>query len=288
MIKEAFTIVEKNFMKVDILNGVRRIQNIFCEKDIDCFIVYENKQLVGIVTKKELTGAHPNRIIADVMSHKYICINYSTHLWNIKETFDLNKNIHTILVENGHDIIGYITRTTLKAELVSNIDLLTGLYKSQYIFYNAYKFIKNKINTTIIFLDLNNFGHIDKKYGHINGDIILKNVGKILEKNITSDCYLCRYAGDEFAILTSHSVDDSKILSQNIIDIIKSYKFPNNIQVSASIGIVSCKVHNYSNINNILDIINKLVNKASLLSTEAKQDGNNPIITGNLDIDAIA
>ncbi|WP_368488765.1 diguanylate cyclase [Clostridium sp. BJN0013] len=288
MNKKAINIAEKNFMKVDILDGVRRTQNIFCENDIDCFIVYENKKLVGIVTKKELVRAHPNRILADIMSDRYICINCYVHIWRIKETFDLNKNINVILLENEHDIIGYISRTSLNVEFNKHIDLLTGLYKSDYIFYNAHKFIENKQNTTIIFLDLNNFGFIDKKYGHINGDIILKNVGKILKKSIPSDCYLCRYAGDEFAILTPYCIDKSKLICQNILSTINSYKFPNNIQVSASIGIASCNVHNCNKTIDSLNIINKLINTASLLSTKAKQNTNTPIITGNLDIDAIA
>lgn len=288
MNKKAINIAEKNFMKVDILDGVRRIQNIFCEDDIDCFIVYENKDLMGIVTKKELVRAHPNRILADIMSDRYICINCHIHIWNIKEVFDSNKDINIILLENDNDITGYISRTSLNVEFSKHIDLLTGLYKSDYMFYNAHKFIENKQNTTIIFLDLDNFGLIDKKYGHINGDIILKNVGTILKKNIPTDCCLCRYAGDEFAILTPYCINKSKLISQDILNIIDSYEFPNNIRVSASIGIASCDIHNCSKVTDSLDIINKLVNTASLLSTKAKQSTNTPIITGNLDINAIA
>ncbi|WP_333860018.1 GGDEF domain-containing protein [Clostridium sp.] len=275
-------------MKVDILDGVRRIQNIFCEEDIDCFIVYENKKLMGIVTKKELVRAHPNRILADIMSDRFICINSHIHIWHIKEIFDLNEDINVILLENEDDVVGYISRTNLNAEFSKHIDLLTGLYKSDYMFYNAHKFIENKQNATIIFLDLDNFGLIDKKYGHINGDIILKNISTILKNNIPKDCYLCRYAGDEFAVLTPYCINKSKLLSQNILNIIDSYEFPNNIKVSASIGIASCDIHDCGKINNSLDIINKLVNKASLLSTKAKQNTNTAIITGNLDINAIA
>lgn len=288
MNEKAITIVQKNFMKVDILASVKKIQNIFCEDDIDCFIVYENKKLMGIVTRKELVTAHPNRILADVMCNKYICTNCYVHIWRIKEIFDLNKNINIILLEDQHDIVGYISRTSLNIEFNKHIDLLTGLYKNDYIFYNTYKFIENKQNASIIFLDLNNFGLIDKKYGHINGDIILKGIGKILKNNTPSDCYLCRYAGDEFAILTPYCINKNKFISQNILNIIDSYEFPNGISVSASIGIATLDLSNCSKLLNILDIIKELINTASLLSTKAKQSTNTSIITGNLDINAIA
>lgn len=285
--QQVISIINKNFIKVDILNGVKRIHDIFLEKNMECFVVYDNEKLVGVVTTKELVGSHPNRIIADVMSDKYICVDCYSHMWEVKEIFDLNRNIQTMLVVNKNDVIGYITRATLNTELAKQSDLLTGLYKSEYLFYNAYRFIKSGKNTTIIFIDLNNFGYIDKKYGHINGDIILKNVAEVLRKNIDCNSYLCRYAGDEFAILTPYCIDDSKVFAEKIVNSINSYEYPNNIDVSASIGISGCRVHNIK-IENILELINKLVNIASLASTKAKQSVDNSIIVGDADIDAIA
>lgn len=285
--QKVLNIMDKNFMKVDFLSGVRRIQDVFYERDTECFVVYDDERLVGVVTKKELIGAHPNRIIADVMCDKYICIDHCTYIWEIREIFDLNKDIDIALIRDNNKVIGYITRTTLNTELEKHIDLLTGLHKNDYLFYNAYKLIRSEQNTTIIFIDLNNFGYIDKKYGHINGDAILKDVAEVLKKSISSDCYLCRYAGDEFAILTPHPIDDSRVLAEKVIKAISSYEFTNNIPVSASIGITGCRIHN-SKIENTFEIIKKLVNVASLASTKAKQSANNSIIVGDVDIDAIA
>ncbi|WP_097027263.1 diguanylate cyclase [Clostridium peptidivorans] len=287
MMQRVLNVMDKNFMKVDFLNGVRRIQDVFYERNTECFVVYDDEKLAGVVTKKELVRAHPNRIIADVMSDKYICIDYCTYIWEIREIFNLNRDIDIALVRDDNKVIGYITRTTLNAELGKYIDLLTGLHKNDYLFYNAYKLMKSEQNTTIIFIDLNNFGYIDKKYGHINGDAILKDVAEVLKGSISSECYLCRYAGDEFAILTPHPIDDSMVLAEKIINAISSYDFTNNIPVSASIGITSCRIHN-NKIENIFEVIKKLVNVASLASAKAKQSANNSIIIGDVDIDAIA
>jgi len=238
MIETVFKIVDKNFTKVDILSGMRRVHDSFCEKNIECFAAYDNGKLMGVVTKKELVGAHPNRIIADVMSDRYICIKHCSHIWKAKEIFDLNTDIEVLLVEEENEIIGYITRSIINSELGKHIDPLTGLYKRDYLLYRAYKLIANKKNASIIFMDLDNFGYIDKKHGHFNGDIILKDVAALLNRNTNSDSYLCRYGGDEFAILTPYCLDSSKGLAEKILSAIESYQFPTNIKVSASIGLV--------------------------------------------------
>ncbi|MGE5629871.1 MAG: diguanylate cyclase [Caulobacteraceae bacterium] len=287
MIKKSSDIMEKNFTKVDVLTGVRKVQNIFQEEGIECFVAYENKRLAGIITKKELVGAHPNRIIADIMSDKYICVECCMYIWEIKEIFDLNRDIDTILVQDENGVTGYITRTTLNMELGKHTDLLTGLYKNDYLFYNAYKLIRSGEHISIMFIDMDNFGYIDKKYGHINGDAILKKVADILKENAGSESFLCRYAGDEFAIVTSYCISDSRALAEKIINSINSHAFPNDIPVSVSIGITGFTSHNKKT-DNISGLINKMVNIASLSSTKAKQSVNSSIIIGDIDIDAIA
>lgn len=287
MIKKASDIIEKNFMKVDVFSGVRRIQNVFHKEGTECFIAYDNRSLAGVITKKELVGAHPNRIIADSMSCKYICVDHCTFIWEIREIFNLDKDIDIILVEDGNGIIGYITRTILNIELGKHIDLLTGLYKSDYLFYNAYNLIRSGKHISVMFIDMDDFGSIDKKYGHIIGDAILRIVADILKESGGSDSYLCRYAGDEFAMVNSHFVGDSRIIAEKVIKSINSYPFPNDIPVSASIGITGFGAHNKT-IDSISDLITKLVNTASLSSTRAKQNANNAIIIGDLDIDEIA
>lgn len=287
MMQKVLDIIDKNLIIVDILDGTRRIQEFFYKQNVEFFAVYEDKRLVGVVTKRELVGAHPNRIIADVMSDKYLTVDCYTYIWQVKELFDFNKEIDVILVLDENKIIGFVTRTLVNIELAKHVDVLTGLYKSNYIFYNALKLAKYRGCISIIFIDLNNFGYIDKKYGHISGDIILKNVANILKETITSNSYLCRYAGDEFVILTSSCIADSKLLAENLMNAIESFEFLDNIPVSASVGISGCNLSNMD-VENLEDLVNKLINIASLASTKAKNSSENLIIVEDIDLNAIA
>lgn len=46
--------MEKNFYKVNKLKEVKEVKNIFYEKNIECSVVYNNEQLVGILTLRVL------------------------------------------------------------------------------------------------------------------------------------------------------------------------------------------------------------------------------------------
>jgi len=286
MMQEIYKIIDKNFIKVDILDGVKRVIDLFYEKDIECFAVYDRQQIVGVLTKKELISCHPNRIAADAMSDRYRCVNSSTPFWTIKEILDC-QNIDVVFVEEKGEIEGFLTKTAMNIELGKHIDLLTGLYKSDYIFYNSYSLIKKDQEMSAIFIDLNHFGFIDKKYGHIYGDEILKDVAKVLKENIVQDMYLCRFGGDEFVILAPYYIEKCKAFSEKLVDAIEEYEFLDNIPVSISIGIAGCNVHNRK-ISDIHSIVYKLINIASLASTEAKNSSENIIVAGTLDMDAIA
>ena len=235
-------------------------------------LVYKSCELVGIVTEKELITAHPNRIVADIMSNKYVCVKGSTYIWKALEIFNQNNDLEIMIVKDKSEITGFITRTILKIELGKHIDLLTGFYKSDYIFYNAYKLIEENKSISVIFMDLDNFGFINKKYGHINGDKVLKSVASILKKNISAynNIYFCRYAGDEFAILTCYSLNENEALADRIISLVRRNIFSEKILVSISIGIAGCKARNLHEKADILSCIDKLINAASLASTKAK------------------
>jgi len=279
-------LISENFLKVNIFDGVNRILNEFRENNVECFAACENENLVGVITNKELVGINPNRIVADVMTSEYECIDYDAPIWRTKEIFDCNSKINVIFAKKGNKIIGFVSRTILMIEFGKHIDLLTGLYKNDYIFYNAHKLVKwNEIST--IFIDLNNFGQINKIYGHTNGDTILKIIAKILKENISADTYLSRFGGDEFIVLTPWCIDKSKILAEKLINKIEKYNFPNAMPVSVSIGITGCKILN-NKIENIITFLDKTINLASLASTRAKKNNDSSIDMHFINITEIA
>ncbi len=58
-----------------------------------------------------------------------------------------------------------------------------------------------KENLSLVMIDIDNFKVINDKFGHLQGDVILKEVAKILKKDFRETDFVCRYGGEEFAII---------------------------------------------------------------------------------------
>ncbi len=82
-----------------------------------------------------------------------------------------------------------------------DLDFLTGfpIRKSFELSVNTY--LDNPLNRGTMFLmDVDNFLHVNKNYGHIAGDHIICRLADIIRSNIETSAYMCRISGDEFAV----------------------------------------------------------------------------------------
>lgn len=84
-------------------------------------------------------------------------------------------------------------------------DFLTGLL-SRSAFQSSFeqeisRANRHNHNATIIFLDLDNFKEVNDTYGHLAGDEVLKEVGKVLLNSKRKEDVACRFGGDEFILL---------------------------------------------------------------------------------------
>lgn len=270
MIRYVFDIMIKKYSTVNVLDGLRSIQSRISENHCDGFPVMEDDQVVGVLTYKNLLQAHPNRIAADAMSDHIVYIDAHSSIWKAKEIFDTGST-ELLLVRDNNQLVGIITKSFLETELGKHFDLLTGLPKSDFIYYNAMRLIENNQEMSFAFFDVNNFGLIDKQHGHIAGDIILKELGTILRTNMTEQTYVSRFGGDEFLVLTPYYVDQCYTFTQNLLRVISRHPFHKNIPVTVSAGIVESK-EIQENSQNVLGTISNLINLASLASTKAKKD----------------
>lgn len=84
-------------------------------------------------------------------------------------------------------------------------DNLTGVANRALFYEFADKFIdtakRNKSKVGLMFLDVDKFKSINDIYGHETGDLVLKQIAKILSQAIRKNDVLARYGGDEFLIL---------------------------------------------------------------------------------------
>jgi diguanylate cyclase (GGDEF)-like protein/PAS domain S-box-containing protein len=105
----------------------------------------------------------------------------------------------------------------------------------------AQKAQKNHERFAILFIDLDNFKHINDSLGHNYGDELLKIVAKRLRNTVRESDFLARLGGDEFTIVlrTIKKPSDAAKISEKIIRSLQEPFVINNhiLHISASIGI---------------------------------------------------
>src|SRR3989344_987274 len=93
--------------------------------------------------------------------------------------------------------------------------------------------------SSLIFLDGDAYGKINKKYGQLMGDSAIKATANVFEKNIRSSDVLCRDGGDEFLIYLSHTnkADATKIAEKLQEKILACRVGTVGISISVSFGV---------------------------------------------------
>lgn len=103
--------------------------------------------------------------------------------------------------ETDSFIIEVCKKTETDVHKADDLDFLTGfpIRKSFELSVNTY--LDNPLNRGTMFLmDVDNFLHVNKNYGHIAGDHIICRLADIIRSNIETSAYMCRISGDEFAV----------------------------------------------------------------------------------------
>ena len=255
---------------IESLVGLRQVKEFFYEKNQDCFPVIEDRQVVGILTWQDIMKAHINRIVADAMSGRFAYAEPDMPLWRAKEILEHN-NLAALLVREQGVLSGLVTPAIIKQELGKHTDLLTGLYKTDYLYYHALRMMASSQQVAIIFVDIDKFGEINKQYGHIKGDLILKAFSILLQTHMPQEARLCRFGGDEFVILMSCSHEAVVAFAQKLGQTVARYTFVDDIPVTMSAGVAAIGGLSNQSVSHS-HLLASLINKASLASTSAKKD----------------
>jgi len=100
---------------------------------------------------------------------------------------------------------------------------------------------RNGKRVALLFLDLDNFKHINDGFGHTTGDNLLVELSRRLKEQLRGSDTLSRQGGDEFLVLLSdvENVDDVSSVALRMLECLNRPFYHENIEyfVTASIGI---------------------------------------------------
>ncbi len=176
-----------------------------------------NKRLAGVfgIAKEKMTGTtfREWESMASLQAIEGIRKKYHAHMPATGEDIILE-----MLKENLIDVFGNVVGSLVmfrdvtleqkvyeKTLLDANTDYLTGLFNRRYL--NEY--IENnrgKHRLTLLFLDVDNFKHVNDTYGHPVGDGVLIDIANQLKKYFREQ-KIFRLGGDEFLVVLPDLID---------------------------------------------------------------------------------
>jgi diguanylate cyclase (GGDEF)-like protein len=90
----------------------------------------------------------------------------------------------------------------------------------------------------LLTLDVDRFKEINEAHGHLEGDRLLQEVGRVLVENVRGTDVVARQGGDEFSVLLPEAdVDGATLLAQRIEEALGAIEAADHAPVRASIGV---------------------------------------------------
>ncbi len=100
---------------------------------------------------------------------------------------------------------------------------------------------------SVVLLDLDKFKEVNDTLGHLEGDLVLARVGRLLEQKCRQSNVVARYGGDEFIILMPETgVEQAQTLAERLRLWLSTDPMLQEHMITGSFGVASFPVHGFT------------------------------------------
>src|SRR5579862_4939107 len=125
---------------------------------------------------------------------------------------------------------------------------------------------------SVVLIDLDKFKGVNDTKGHLEGDLVLARVGRLLEQKCRQSNVVARYGGDEFIILMPETgIDQAQVLAERLRLWLATDPMLEEHRITGSFGVASFPVHGFA--------IEDLIRVADAGMYVAKHAGGNQVST---------
>eukprot|EP01022_Parablepharisma_sp_SALTPOND_P031948 TRINITY_DN8215_c0_g2_i1.p1 TRINITY_DN8215_c0_g2~~TRINITY_DN8215_c0_g2_i1.p1 ORF type:complete len:862 (-),score=76.44 TRINITY_DN8215_c0_g2_i1:93-2588(-) len=124
----------------------------------------------------------------------------------------------------------------------ASFDELTGIYNrrkfNEISNYEFYSFLRFGHSFSLILFDIDKFKSVNDTYGHDIGDIVLKDIAKVVSSELREIDMFARWGGEEFVILIQdQSAKDAAFVAEKLRESIENHKFLDLPTITCSFGV---------------------------------------------------
>lgn len=232
--------------------------------------VLEGERLIGTLSLEDIAGSD-GTTVSTVMRPVEATAQLADSVRDVAQRFVL-ENLDFLPVMEGSRFAGIVTPNMLLRELGRSYDPLTTLSWSDQLRDWGLEHLKRGDEVTILFLDLNDFGQYNKKFGHIVGDQVIRQfAANLLTLIDPSRDVLVRYGGDEFAIGTLRHRDEAETLAELIRSRVSGLVVAEGVDpISFSVGVFGGRRTKERESTHYAATLDNLINMASRACLAAK------------------
>jgi len=126
-------------------------------------------------------------------------------------------------------------------------DGLTAAYNKRYFIEHLSKEIRfarrHNTRVALVMIDIDHFKRINDTHGHLAGDAVLADFGKLAPRLLRAEDVFARYGGEEFAILTRGiTLEQAGQLAERLRAAVAEHEFPvgeNVLKCTISLGVAA-------------------------------------------------
>jgi diguanylate cyclase (GGDEF)-like protein len=155
------------------------------------------------------------------------------------------------------------------------VDGLTGIHNRRFFEMRVVEELERATRfhgrLSVIMVDIDHFKKMNDEFGHLLGDEMLRAVSTILKQQLRKMDMVCRYGGDEFAIVVPETTGESAVrVAEKLRRQVETHFFPGvPRQVTISCGVAGYPAHGVTR--------DEVVAAADSALYQAKQAGRNQV-----------
>jgi diguanylate cyclase (GGDEF)-like protein len=161
------------------------------------------------------------------------------------------------------------------------IDPVSGLFNRRYFQARLEEELqraqRHALSVGLLMIDVDDFKSINDRFGHLAGDIVIRDIGEILRRSVRVFDICTRFGGEEFAVVMPGSGrEDGVRIAERIRERIEAYRATEpelaSIQITASVGLA---------VSSAGTSARDVISLADQALYQAKRSGKNQVCTSN-------